>query len=240
MSNQQPDSLVKYDIPILVSTSVSGKKGTKKKNQQLAPLEKTATTRNEDYLNSILPPREYTENGQLWVRYVSPTPATRVDVINLQDELDKRLQARQARETGICPIREELYAQCFDELIRQITIQCAERGFLLVRVRDEIKMTIQAYQTLYESSIAYGMRKALMAEQKKNEMQTTIKQLDETCDELSREVERLEQEIDDVIRRDEEERQREQKAHEDQVQYLKDLNQDYKNELETLLATPKK
>ena len=76
----------------------------------------------------------------------------------------------------------------------------------MVRVRDEIKMTIQAYQTLYESSIAYGMRKALMAEQKKNEMQNTIKQLDETCDELSREVERLEQEIDDVIRRDEEER----------------------------------
>jgi dynein light intermediate chain, axonemal len=104
------------------------------------------------------------------VRYVSPTPATRVDVINLQDDLDKKLQSRQARETGICPIREELYSQCFDELIRQITINCAERGFLLVRVRDEIKMTIQAYQTLYESSIAYGMRKALMAEQKKNEM----------------------------------------------------------------------
>ena len=110
MSNQQPDSLVKYDTPILVSTSITGKKGQKKKQQQLAPLEKTTTTRNEDYLNSILPPREYTENGQLWVRYVSPTPATRVDVINLQDELDKRLQARQARETGICPIREELYA----------------------------------------------------------------------------------------------------------------------------------
>jgi len=111
------------------------------------------------------------------VRYVSPTPATRVDVINLQDDLDKKLQSRQARETGICPIREELYSQCFDELIRQITINCAERGFLLVRVRDEIKMTIQAYQTLYESSIAYGMRKALMAEQKKNEMQTNITQL---------------------------------------------------------------
>jgi hypothetical protein len=31
MSNQQPDSLVKYDIPILVSTSVSGKKGAGKK-----------------------------------------------------------------------------------------------------------------------------------------------------------------------------------------------------------------
>lgn len=127
-----------------------------------------APTRNEDYLNSILPPREYPENGQLWVRYVSPQPATKADVINLQDELDKRLQARGARETGICPIREELFAQCFDEIIRQITINCAERGFLLVRCRDEIRMTIAAYQTLYESSIAYGMRKALMSEQRKN------------------------------------------------------------------------
>ena len=54
-----------------------------------------------------------------------------------------------------------------------------------------------------------------MAEQKKNEMHSTIKQLDDTCDELRREVERLEQEIDDVIKRDEEERMREQKAHED-------------------------
>ena len=68
-----------------------------------------------------------------------------MDVMNLQYELDKKLQMKQARETGICPMREELYAQCFDEIIRQITINCAERGFLLVRVRDEIKMTIQAY-----------------------------------------------------------------------------------------------
>jgi|TARA_B110000305_G_C19063275_1_gene458135 dynein light intermediate chain, axonemal len=87
-----------------------------------------------------------------------------MDVVTLQEELDKKLQERQVRETGICPIREELYSQAFDELIREVTINCAERGFLLVRVRDEIKMTIQAYQTLYESSIAYGMRKALQDE----------------------------------------------------------------------------
>lgn len=47
------------------------------------------------------------------MQYVSSTPATRLDVINLQEQLDYQLQARQARETGICPIREELYAQCF-------------------------------------------------------------------------------------------------------------------------------
>ena len=49
---------------------------------------------------------------------------------------------------------------------------CAERGFLLVRVRDEIAMTRDAYKALYESSTAFGMRKALMAENFKNEMTT--------------------------------------------------------------------
>ena len=171
------------------------------------------------------------------MKYVSPQPATRIDVINLQDELDNRLIANGARFTGICPIREELYSQCFDELIRQITIQCAERGFLLVRVRDEIKMTIQAYQTLYESSIAYGMRKALMAEQKKNEMQTNIQQLRTMCDELDGECAKLDQQIVDIVKKDEEERGRERKAHEDQVEYLKALNADYKKELEELLST---
>jgi dynein light intermediate chain len=50
----------------------------------------------------------------------------------------------EARETGICPIREELYSQVYDEVIRQITINCAERGYLLLRVRDEMRMVKQS------------------------------------------------------------------------------------------------
>jgi dynein light intermediate chain, axonemal len=187
-------SLVKYDTPILISKtfgkSRQGQIASAGSNNSAstASSTKSQAMRTEDYLNSILPPREYQDSGQLWVQYVSPTPATRIDVINLQDELDKKLQERQARETGICPIREELYSQAFDELIRQVTINCAERGFLLVRVRDEIKMTVQAYQTLYESSIAYGMRKALQAEQRKAEMLIKINQLNAVCEDLEEEV----------------------------------------------------
>ena len=77
-----------------------------------------------------------------------------------------------------------------------------------MRVRDEIKMTIQAYQTLYESSIAYGMRKALMAEQNKNDMNSMIKTLEDQNDEHSNKIRQLEQEISDKIRMDEEEQQR--------------------------------
>lgn len=67
-----------------------------------------------------------------------------------------------------------LRVMCADELIRQVTINCAERGLLLLRVRDEIRMTISAYQTLYESSIAFGMRKALMSEQRKAELEAKV------------------------------------------------------------------
>ena len=52
-----------------------------------------------------------------------------------------------------------------------VTINCAERGLLLLRVRDEMRMTIMAYQTLYESSVAFGMRKALQTEQGKADME---------------------------------------------------------------------
>ncbi|GFH21768.1 uncharacterized protein HaLaN_19133, partial [Haematococcus lacustris] len=94
----------------------------------------------------------------------------------------------QARETGICPVREELYAQCFDELIREVTINCAERGLLLLRVRDETRMTIAAYQTLYESAVAFGMRKALQTEQGKNEMEARIQTLEGDVKDLERQV----------------------------------------------------
>jgi dynein light intermediate chain len=92
-------SLVKYDTPILVS-----KQFNKARGQVAAGFGSVSTSgssassseqmRTEDYLNSILPPREYQEGGQLWVQYVSPTPATRIDVVNLQEELDKKLQER--------------------------------------------------------------------------------------------------------------------------------------------------
>ena len=49
-------------------------------------------------------------------------------------------------------------------------------------------MTIAAYQTLYESSIAFGMRKALMAEQGKVDLQQQIEKLETERRELEHQV----------------------------------------------------
>src|SRR4051794_27660782 len=76
--------------------------------------------------------------------------------------------------THRCCVGDVVLCCASDELIRQVTINCAERGLLLLRVRDEIRMAIASYQTLYESSIAFGMRKALQAEQHKIDLETKV------------------------------------------------------------------
>ena len=60
-------------------------------------------------------------------------------------------------------------------------------------------MTIQAYQTLFESSIAFGMRKCLQSEQRKAEMAERIDQLVTTCDELQSQVEYHSEHIDQLL-----------------------------------------
>ncbi len=47
-----------------------------------------------------------------------------------------------------------------------------------MRVRDELKMTIAAYQTLYKSSVTFGMRKQIQAEQGKAELENKIVELE--------------------------------------------------------------
>merc|ERR1711865_974559 len=208
------NSLVKYDNPVLVSTSKDKKgkgKDKGKGGKKLAPLDsKPQLTQTEDILNSILPPREWTEDGQLWVQFVSSTPATRLDVINLQEDLDKKLQQRQARETGICP------------------------------VRDEIRMTIAAYQTLYESSVAFGMRKALQAEQGKADMEQRIKTLEQEKKDLERQVQESKSKCEQIEKREAERRTLEEKKHKEEVEFLKKTNAQLKQNLENLLAPSKK
>ena len=126
-----------------------------------------------------------------------------------------------------------------DELIRQVTISCAERGLLLLRVRDEIRMTIAAYQTLYESSVAFGMRKALMAEQGKADMEKKVTELEEDKRDLERQVNELKAKIDQIEKRNAEQRAAEEKKHTEDIAFYKKTNQQLKTQLEGIIA-PKK
>ncbi|NXI47967.1 IDLC protein, partial [Galbula dea] len=228
-----PDSLLRYQTPVLVSRRTEKRSpGVPPPSASTGPVPPVAAAESgkqpQELLNAILPPREWEEENRRWVQEVSSAPSSRLDVVQLQEQLDLRLQQRQARETGICPVRRELYSQCFDELIRQTTISCAERGLLLLRVRDEIQMTLAAYQTLYESSTAFGMRKALQAEQGKSDMEKRVTELEKEKQELERQVSEEKAKCEAVETRENERRQIEEKKHTEEVQFLKNMNQQLK------------
>ncbi|CAD2219902.1 Axonemal dynein light chain, putative [Angomonas deanei] len=225
-------SLVKYETPTLL-TDVKHKKTQKETTKKAAPVS------SDDILYSILPPREYEDKGKWWIQYPSSTPATRLDAINLQEQLDQLLVERQARETGVCPIREELYGQAFDELIRQVTVSCAERGLLLLRVRDELRMTLDAYRSLYESSTAYGVRKALQEEQSKVELEARVRALEREKEELQRQVSDLEQECDRMEDEERARREEEERKHTEEVAFFRRTYETLSSNLQTVVNPTK-
>ncbi|GIX95782.1 33 kDa inner dynein arm light chain, axonemal [Caerostris extrusa] len=115
-----------------------------------------------DILDVLLPPMISEKNGEYWYQCVSRTSATSSDLLRLQEQLDEELLRQGAREIGICPIRSELYDQCFEELIRQEVVACPERGRLLRMVHLETKLSLDAAVSCYESALAYGIQKRLM------------------------------------------------------------------------------
>jgi dynein light intermediate chain len=111
------------------------------------------------------------------------------------------MKARGARETGICNIREELYSECFDELIRQITINCLQRGELLNHIKEQMKETINYYQKLYESAMAFSMRKVLREQKKRKSLELREQTLIMEIDNLNKMINEKEKEIEDTIKK---------------------------------------
>merc|ERR1711953_915270 len=211
-------SLLKYDSPVLIS---SNKDVNIDENPKPLPaggrLEPIDSQKAEDILPKILPPIIFEKDGQLWNQKVSATPATRLDVERLVKQLDKKLLQRQARETGICPIRRELYKQTFDEII----------------------MTLEAYKTIYESSTGFGCRKALSA--KKDEYET-VAQIDKLTSEittLQNEANELTARIEAIKRKEGNEREVLKRKHAEEVQFLKRNNQQLKQQLEGIVQSKK-
>ncbi|ULT79850.1 hypothetical protein L3Y34_010442 [Caenorhabditis briggsae] len=186
-------------------------------------------------LDCILPPRVYEQNGKLWKQQASLHPATRLDMINLEEKLESELKDRGAKPFGICPIRRDLYAQFFDELIRQVSVSCAERGLLLVRVRDEIRMTFAAYQNVLESAIAYGVRKALFIENEQTRATTEWKVQKEKNKELLLKIAQLEKKLatDKIV--SEEELEIVEQRMKDTNERLVEANRILKNQLQSIL-----
>ena len=89
-------------------------------------------------------------------------------------------------------------------------------------------------------SVAFGMRKALMAEQGKVEMQERVVQLEKDKQDLERQVLELKAKCEAIEKRETEKRLLEEKKHTDEIQNLKKINQQLKAQIESIIAPGKK
>ncbi|KAI6221909.1 Dyla-1 [Aphelenchoides fujianensis] len=174
-------------------------------------------------------------DGRSWLERASTVPSTRFDILGLQQKFENELKVARAKPFGICPIRRRIYDEMFDELIRQVTINCAERGLLLLRVRDEIHLSILSYQSLLESSIGYGIRKAILVEQQQSQA-ILDRDLERAKNaELSKRVDELEKQLkQERIIKEEEVKLLEEKM-KDENERLAESNRTLKMHLQAIL-----
>jgi len=86
-------------------------------------------------------------------------------------------------------------------------------------------MTILAYQTLYESSIAYGMRKAMQAEQSKAEKLNKLASMQQIIYEQDEMISQLKQCILDKLEEEQQDKIESEKEHEEKRLAIFEVNQ---------------
>ncbi|KAF6214093.1 hypothetical protein GE061_011824 [Apolygus lucorum] len=156
---EQATTLLKYTNPFKVVMNIR-KTDIKPKPVEIgakagSELLTDNSPETQEVLDCIQEPRMWMENGELWTQVVSPATTKRNEILLLYDDVDRRLWMRHARPFGICRIRYEIMRQLFDELTRQVTVTCAERGLFLVRIRAELTYTIQIYHYMWRDIMEY-------------------------------------------------------------------------------------
>ena len=156
-----------------------------------------------------------------------------LDVVCLQERVLQLCAEGKAKLQGVCSLREAVYDKAMQELIRQVTVLCPERGLLLAELTEEIKESTGTYDLLFDSACQYAVRKAI----ERDLYRTMLRELDDLRVQ-SRTIENRVQELrakrEGLEKRFAEQRETERKQHEDEVAFLKRGNAQLSAEIKRL------
>ncbi|GFQ82952.1 uncharacterized protein TNCT_312891 [Trichonephila clavata] len=172
-------------------------------------------------LNQIYPPREINEGGKLIKRYVSAKPASLFEIYDLQNIFQFKLKKLEKEITGFSLKIRELHHQLFEELTRQETIDCPERGQLLKSIMNEQLLTLDSVKKNYKSTFSYAVCKSLLSRRVLIKIRNEIPILQKRIQDDENERSRLFMENEEV------------KRVLDEKDYIKTIEQNFsKNQLE--------
>lgn len=196
--------------------------------------ETPVVTTTDKVLDCVLPPRSYEVDGSVRQFRVVHEQISRQQLSDLRNVFDFKLQDSKARSQGLCPVRSSIHSMLFDEILRQVTIDCPERGLLLMRIRDELRMTTDAHAALYDASVAFSARKMHEAVQKVPEMRARIDELTADTTVLKTELRRLEAKHAAMVRCVEEQQQADQKKFQEEKLFMERTQQRLQVHLESV------
>jgi dynein light intermediate chain len=189
-----------------------------------------------EFVNSIFPPIEFTEDEVRYTQAVSIGAVTKSDVQKLHTQLTNLLHQRKARLGGVCLIRSEVYSQCFDEVLRQVTVDNNARGRLLDRVRGHYKLTLASYTDLYESTLDWGNRKNIQVNLGMQDLREYNATLVDQRRTLELQVNDLQIKADNLEKKLAENKALREKDHADEIAFLKRQSQMTKAQIDMIIA----
>ena len=161
----------------------------------------------EELIPLLLPPSAVNpySDPDLADKIPSVKPPVKEDIDRIAKRLEDLIQQRKCKSQGIYEIRNEIYLETLNEMIRQISIDCPERGILLALIRNEITKSISNYKRLFNNSQAFAVRRELSAEEgveeltkRKQELERRLTELKNRSITLSCQMENLEANIENV------------------------------------------
>ncbi|RNF09780.1 dynein arm light chain [Trypanosoma rangeli] len=233
-----PDvALIRYDIPFALSDP---KRSLKLRQRLRVPLDKRPVDPNvRIVIDSFITPRAWRdEAGVLWVQHGSPYPVSRTETVETHNKLRRRMKELGVQRCTISPQRSLLLAECFLEVIRQVTAECWERGLLLLKIHTERTAAQTAHRELFESRVGHAFRLALKGEKDTSRVQQDIETLKRRAEELTEEEKFLRQQCDEISAKGEEQMLILEKLHGDEIAAIKKEGVHKRNQLEQMIALP--
>jgi dynein light intermediate chain len=175
----------------------------------------------QDFLNAVLPPinyksyvdLEFEENDenqntkqqlpqqqQVVYGLVSNQQSSRNELTAISEKFDSLIIQRRTRKSGLDNIRIQLALQLYDEVIRQISIDCKERALLLLRIRDEAKLTLTSYAILRNVSSDFSTNMSEQSSRGFEELEKKKRQLFDCKEQLTDELLQLKNEMNDKMK----------------------------------------
>ena len=75
--------------------------------------------------------------------------------------IEELIREKKCKVNGVCDLSDKIFLRLFNEMIRQVAIDCPERGILLSLIRDQIVDTVGNYKRLLHQSGDFCMRREI-------------------------------------------------------------------------------